>query len=149
MLVRHFLLAIASVVVADSVATQASEDIQDAVLEKVSKASVGSFDPAFVPGLSESADFVTAVPISAESHLYGGRVQSLLSDLEPSLRARGFRLVFTDSGTTYLVEEPAEAWASTVTRAWEMVTQGSADDALHARVLRAICTALDRDSPYC
>jgi len=75
-------------------------------------------------------------------------VQALLGDLAPSLRASGFRLVFTDSGTTYLVEEPADAWASTVTRAWEMVTKGSAD-ALHARVLRAVCAALDRDSPHC
>jgi hypothetical protein len=98
--------------------------------------------------LSESADFVSAVPISAETHLYGGRVQALLSDLQPSLRAHGFRLVFADSGTTYLLEEPAEAWASTVTRAWEMVTKGSAD-ALHARVLRAVCAALDRESPHC
>merc|ERR1719473_2172241 len=145
---RQLILTFAYAVVADRVATQASEDIRDVVLEKVAKASVGSFDPAFVPGLSESADFVTAVPISAESHLYGGRVQALLSDVQPSLRAHGFRLVFTDSDTTYLVEEPAEVWSSTVTRAWAMVTKGSAD-ALHARVLRAVCAALDRDSPHC
>jgi hypothetical protein len=151
MQVRSLLLAaLAALAAADRVALPASDDIdiQDAVLEKVAKASVGSFDPAFVPGLSDSADFVTAVPIAAESHLYGGRVQALLGDLAPSLRASGFRLVFTDSGTTYLVEEPADAWASTVTRAWEMVTKGSAD-ALHARVLRAVCAALDRDSPHC
>jgi hypothetical protein len=146
--VRPFILLLAALAVADRVTTPPSDDIQDAVLEKVAKASVGSFDPAFVPGLSESADFVSAVPISAESHLYGGRVQALLSELQPSLRAHGFRLVFTDSGTTYLVEEPAEAWASTVTRAWDMMRMGSAD-ALHARVLRAVCAALDRDSPHC
>jgi hypothetical protein len=124
-------------------ASQEYNDFEDVLLEKIVKASVGSFDPAFVPGLGESADFVTAVRIPAETHAYGQGVPSLLRRLEPAVQSKGFRLVFSDSGSTYMVEEPAADMRTAVARAWDSATQGTAD-ALQTRALVAICEALGR-----
>lgn len=126
-------------------ASQEYNELEDVLLEKITKASVGSFDPAFVPGLGNSADFVTAVIIPAETHAYGQGVPSLLRKLEPAVQERGFRLVFSDSGPTYMVEEPAANMRTVITRAWEGATQGTAD-ALQTRALFAICEALDRST---